>query len=265
MDVVKRAIPILILLSAAYGGWYYWQSRPTDPLAVRIFQLEPEEVVKITIKPVDDVPFDALRVNSSWQLNDGERHLVESSLLPDTLLSRLLVAQSEDLIEADSVGRLQVEIQMETRTADSYQMYIHCASKDDCQKIAIRIAPRPEFVLVDGLRLGDLPLAFTDYRNPKLYDLAPLGRLDSVVWQDVLGQNQTWSYADSRQMSSQLFLSAYANENYADYFDEITHRDRYAGSYRVYGARQDLELRVAMTTLAVLRATPDRVNRSSIR
>lgn len=242
--MVKRALPILILLSAAYGGWYYWQSLPTDPLAVKLLQLEPEEVVKLSIQPAQSIPFEALRTNSSWQLSDGERHLVESSQLPDTLLEKILSAHSQDLIDADSIGRLQVEINMDTRAGNSYRMYIHCASKSDCRNLAIRIAPRPESVLVNDFELGDLPLAFDDYRNTRLYDLAPLGSLDSIVWRNGVDEPHKWSYVDAESGALDSINRSYELATFADYFDEINHKDRFAGRYHLYGARQDLELSV---------------------
>ncbi|MEM8583373.1 MAG: hypothetical protein AAGF87_03840 [Bacteroidota bacterium] len=244
MNIIKRTLPILLLFSLFYGAWYYWQSRPVDPVTGRVLQLEAEEVERMHISPAASKAFSAIKEIDSWLLNDGDRHLVEASKRPDSLLQALLMAESIDLIDADSLGPLFANLELFTKSDDVYQLSLFCVSADDCRNACLQIVPRPEVFLMADLNLAELPLAFNDYRNRTIFDLEPLGRLDSLVWLSDSGLIQQWYRPEYGAKLDSLAMSPKVGAYFADQFDEISHQNRYWGSYHIYGARNDAELRV---------------------
>ncbi|MEO0625487.1 MAG: hypothetical protein AAFY36_07330 [Bacteroidota bacterium] len=244
MTVIKRTLPILLLFSLAYGLWYYWQNKPVQAVELRVLQLDPSEVDRIVFQPKGKKSFTALREINGWQLNDGDRHLVSSSRLPDSLLHTLLFAESEDLIHPDSVGQEVATLDLFAKNQEVYELSLFCGPQRNCRQVFLQIRPRPEVFFMSGLKLSEIPLQFDQYRDFTLLDLNPLGRLDSLVWQSDSSRAQTWTYASTDYDLSRMSSSRIEGQDFADHFDEITHQDQYLGSYKFYGARDQVELKV---------------------
>ena len=104
MKILLRALPYILVALAFYGGWYYWQQRPKEPLAADLLQIEMEDIKSVLVQPAAGQEFQFSRVDEGWLISSGHLHLSTPSPHPDELLEALVQIQSIDVAPAPEEG-----------------------------------------------------------------------------------------------------------------------------------------------------------------
>ncbi len=227
---MKKLLPLLLLVSICYAAWFYWQRYTDLPLSAPLLTVAAEDVAVITI-PTDNsaAPLTLTRTDQGWVVSRPPQQLLEQSLKAEALLDRLIGLQTDSV----AYGRPKGEgVSILIKSVDGHEDNISIYQGADGTPFAATPATGDLYYLNPD-SFGDLlpRLSFDYYRSPRLLNLQP-HQVDSIVIsvQDSLHQKTA---AEKTTLLANHILAP-ASAPYADFFDEIAHRDRYLADVDFY-------------------------------
>lgn len=219
-------LPPLILL---YAAWFYWQGLGDRPLREQLLSLHTDEVTEVTITPpAGESVLTLTRAENGWVVARGPRQILGESVRVEQLIDRLTTLQTDSVSRRKTVTR---GYKVQLRTADDRVENLFLAHPARETPLAQIPATGDVYHLPPEAARYIFPaLRFDHYREARLLHLLP-GQVDSIV----ASRNDSTLWVEAEVLSP-LYqrLLAPAAAPFADYFDEIAHRDRYHADLDFY-------------------------------
>lgn len=225
---MRTLIPLLLIAVLGYVGWFYWQEYTDRPLSEPLLLTAEESLQELNITSSTE-EFRMFRAEEfGWVVSRGGREVYDQSDRVKELIGLLTSLQTDsvmrhklettgisvDLIGTDTRERVDFHFQM------GGPLLARIAATGDVFALPARY----------GLPLKRL-LDFGAYRSKKLLKIDPekidsvrLDYHDSLLWRP--GPEEVG-------LLSQTFIAP-AAAPYADYFDEITDREKYYATLKLY-------------------------------
>lgn len=227
---MRKLLPLLLLISALYAGWFYWQRFSDRPLQEPLLPVATKNIRRVIIQgPNRSAPFSLTRTENGWVVVRANQQILDQSLKAAALVERLTALQT-DSISYQAPETTGVKVRVENTDGGADELTLH--QPPGGMVLATIPATGDVFYLNPGTANGLIPqLSFDYFREPRLLNLTP-NQVDSVIasYHDSL----LWR-ADtvSLPMLAQHLLAP-AAAPFADFFDEIAHQDRYYADLDFY-------------------------------
>lgn len=227
---MRKLLPLVLLASIFYAAWFYWQGYSDRPLQEVLLPIAAADIEALTIQvPDHKSPFTLTRVDNDWVVARPPQQILNQSLKAEELVSRLTA------LRTDSVGHRPpkaagVMIRIESKDGSTDELVLH--QPPSGVLLATIPATGDVYYLNPTSSTGIMPqLRFNHFREPRLLNLRP-NQVDSLVvsYHDSL----LWRASPEEIASLTKQILAPAAAPYADYFDEIAHRDRYYADLDFY-------------------------------
>lgn len=241
---MRKLLLILLPLTGLYAAWFYWQQRADRPLQERLLTVTAGEVSQVIISGKDrDSPLTLTRTETGWVVAKAPRQVLDQSVRAEALVQRLTDLTTDSVSRrSDLSGGIHITLHDKAERKDEITLY----QPPQGTPLARVVATGDVFHLDPAVARYVFPaLAFEHYRERRLLHLLP-GQVDSIV---ATRNDSTLWVVDSSvaPISEQLLDSQQAG--YADYFDEIAHRDRYHADLNFYFSGRAHRVRVYRDSL----------------
>jgi len=241
---MRKLLLILLPLIGLYAAWFYWQQRADRPLQERLLTVTAGEVSQVIIGGQDrDQPLTLTRTETGWVVAKAPRQVLDQSVRAEALIQRLTDLKTDSVShQSDLPGGIHVTLRDKAEKEDEIILY----QPPEGTPLARVVATGDVFHLSPAVARYLFPaLSFEHYRERRLLHLLP-GQVDSIV--ATRNDSMLW-VVDSAvtPISEQLLDSDLAS--YADYFDEIAHRDRYHADLSFYFSGRAHRVRVYRDSL----------------
>lgn len=227
---MRKLLPLLLLASVMYAAWFYWQGYSDRPLQEPLLPITANDIQFVTIQaPNRETPFTLTRIENGWVVARPPQQILDESLKATELVYQLAA------LKTDSVGYRPpkvagIKVKIESTDGRTDELLLH---QPPSGVLLATIPTTGDIYYLNPISSsGIMPrLSFNYFREPRLLNLHP-NQVDSLVvsYQDSL----LWRArpVDLSLLSQHLLAPAAAP--YADYFDEIAHRDRYYADLDFY-------------------------------
>ena len=230
---MRNLVLALIIFAVGYSTWYYGARLFSNPVEYPLFLTGREEVTKVIVGEGND-QFEFIRgTENEWVVARGQRISYDRPAKVDSFLTLLfntrsnLSSQERDYLSYPTTSRIEI------------------AGPGGRERVTLYIPTNPATAVVashatSGAVLSLPPITrrwrgeylhFDAYRERRLVDLDPAS-VDSI--HTYRGDSLLHKVAPLALGTTAPYFIAPALAPYADYFDEIAHRDREYGRVELY-------------------------------
>lgn len=233
---MKKLLPLLLLASVFYAAWFYWQRYADRPLQEQFLPITAEAVQSVTVQPPNrEQPFTLTRTENGWVVARPPQQLLDQSYKAEELVRQLTSLKTDSVGYSSPIAEgISVTIISTDARSDKFTLYQYA----DGKTMATVAATGDRYYLNPASSSGVLPqLRFDHFREPRLLNLTA-EQVDSVVVSYHDSLLWTTDTANLALLVQHLLAPAPTTFGtpYADFFDEIAHRDRYYADFDFYFA-----------------------------
>lgn len=225
---MRTLLPLIALAVLGYTGWYYWQVYTDRPLSEPLLLTEKESLMELKVVSFSE-EFRMFRAEEfGWVVSRGGREVYDQSGRVEELIGLLTSLQTDSVVRhAPAAAGISLElIGADTREKVDFHfqpggpLLAQIAATGDAFSLPARYgAPLKRLLNFSSYRSKRLLKA-----DPESIDSVRLDYHDSLLWQPTL--------AEVGPLSQAFIAPAIAP--YADYFDEITDREKYYATLKLY-------------------------------
>ncbi len=225
---MRTLLPLIVLAVLGYTGWYYWQVYTDRPLNEPLLLTAKESLVELKVASYGE-EFRMFRTEEfGWVVSQGGREIYDQSDRVESLIDLLVGLQTDSVVRyLPDMPVIRVDL-IGADTQEGIALYF----QPDAALLASITATGDVYALPSRYvgPLADL-LRFSSYRSKRLLKSKPesidsirLDHHDSLLWRPAMAEVAPLS---------QTFIAP-AAAPYADYFDEITDREKYFATLKLY-------------------------------
>lgn len=243
---MRTLIPLLLIAILSYAGWYYWQEYTDRPLKANILITDPADVTRAAVITPGGESFEFLQIEGTenWAVKRGIMELYDQTPKVLKMLEGLAVLRTDSVMRrfpTEGVTTIRLE---GGAWPETIELYLPGPGEAPLARVG---EAGDVFALDPNSTTGLAPLLqFESYRERRLLNILA-NRVDSIratngdslLWQ--LGQPET-------ALLAKTFITP-AAAPYADYFDEIMHRDRYFVTLTLYAQGEPHRIEVYRDSL----------------
>lgn len=243
---MRKLLLFLLPLIGLYAIWFYWQQRADRPLQENLLTVSAEAITKIIVAGQErEQPLTLTRTETGWVVAKAPRQVLDQAVRAEALAQRLTALQTDSVSNrTDLPDGFRIALYDANGLTD--ELLLH--QPPEGTPLAQVVATGDVFHLPPATVRYIFPaLSFNHYREQRLLHLLP-GQVDSIV--AARNDSTLWvvdSAAAVSRLSDQLLDAQGAA--YADYFDEIAHRDRYHADLNFYFSGRAHRVRVYQDSL----------------
>lgn len=243
---MRTLIPLLLLAVFSYAGWYYWQDYTDRPLRENILLTDPADITRARVTDAAGDNFQFLRIEGTenWAVKRGITELYDQTPKVLKLLEALAVLRTDSVMRRFPTEGV-ITIQLEGGALpETLELYLPGPGEAPLARAGAAgdvYALQP--ASVQGLAAL---LQFEAYRERRLLNLLA-ARVDSITATN--GDSLLWQLGPPEVTPLAKALIAPAAAPYADYFDEIMHRDKYFATLNFYAQGEPHRIQVFQDSL----------------